>query len=53
MKPVLIQHLIKNNKKQVKPTKIEDVPIVDTATPLTKFIFWALAIVIILSILLA
>ena len=53
MKPVLIQHLIKNKKKGTTPKNIDEDLIVDTATPLAKFIFWGLAAIIILSVIIA
>ena len=53
MKPVLIQTLIKRNKQKAKPQPLPDDLIVDTATPTAKFIFWALAAIIILSLLIA
>ena len=53
MKPVLIQTLIRNNKKKTKAQPLSNDLHIDTATPIAKFIFWALAATIFLSILIA
>ena len=53
MKPVLIQTLIKHNRKNKPVPKLDEQLYADTNTPLAKFVFWGLAAIIVLSLLLA
>ena len=53
MKPVLIQSIMKRNRKDKTVPELDDKLYVDTATPVAKFIFWGLAAVILLSLLIA
>ena len=53
MKPVLIQSIMKRNRKDKTVPELDDKLYVDTATPVAKFIFWGLAAIVILSVALA
>ena len=50
MKPVLVQSLIKNRRKNRPTPALDEKLYVDTATPVARFIFWALAAIVILSV---
>ena len=53
MKPVLIQTMIKRNRKDKPTPALDEKLYIDSATPLTKFIFWGLAAIVILSVAIA
>lgn len=53
MKPVLIQSIMKRNRKNKPTPELDEKIYVDNNTPLAKFIFWFLGAIIFLSILLA
>ena len=53
MKPILIQAIMKNRRKGRPVPELDDKIYTDHHTPLAKFIFWGLAAIILLSLLLA
>ena len=53
MKPVLIQSIMKRNRKDRPKPELDENLYIDTATPVAKFIFWGLAAIIILSVAIA
>ena len=50
MKPVLIQHLIKNNRRKISQEPVEK-PVDDN--PLATFVFWGIVAIVLLSLFLA
>lgn len=53
MKPVLIQSIMKRNRKDKPTPELDEKLYVDSATPIAHFIFWGLGAIILLSLFLA
>ena len=53
MKPVIVQSVMKRRRHNRPTPELDDKLYVDTATPTAKFVFWGLAAVVVLSLLIA